>query len=568
MKQVTLVASAALLIGACAPAAPAGAPTPSAPAPSAASRQAAEPPRATARPALTEATDNWWLLDAAADGVHGIGLDRAYREILAGRTPQRTVVVAVIDSGVDIGHEDLAGRVWINEGERPGTGRDDDGNGYIDDVHGWNFIGGPDGRNVDADTYEVTRLYARLRPLYGGARADTLSPAGRAEYEQFQRIRTEFERERAEATRQLQQVRQIDAAVAHITMLLRTHLGTDSLTVEQVRGIRTTRSDLRQAQGIYLELVADGLTPEAITRHRDYLEKRVAYGLNPSFDPRPIVGDDPTNLRERFYGNPDVQGPDANHGTHVAGIIAAGRGNERGIDGIADAARIMVIRAVPNGDERDKDVANAIRYAVDNGAHIINMSFGKAHSPEKHIVDEAVRYADERGVLMVHAAGNDGADLAGKSNFPTRHFEDGGSARHWITVGASAWWAADSLAASFSNFGRDQVDVFAPGVDILSTVPGGRYERNSGTSMAAPVVSGVAALVMSYYPELSTAEVKDILLRSASRFDDLRVRRPGDTGGRIPFCDLARSCGVVNAYEAVRLAEEAAARRRAARLMN
>jgi subtilisin family serine protease len=556
---------AALLIGAsaCAPAQPAAAPSS---APSA--RSAAESPRAPATPfTLTTAPDNWWLLDAARDGVHGIGLERAYREVLAARAPQRTVVVAVIDSGVDTEHEDLRASLWANPGEIPGTRRDDDGNGYVDDVNGWNFIGGPDGRNVDNDTYEVTRLYARLRPIYQGARTDTLSAAARAEYEHFRRVRTEWESARSEALKQLQQVREIGNAVVHVTGLLKAHLGTDSLTVEQVRGIRTTRPDLRQAQNVFFEMAAHGITAEVIAREIERLEGRINFGLNPAFDPRPIVGDDPYDLRERIYGNPDTTGPDAEHGTHVAGIIAAGRGNEVGSDGIASAARIMVIRAVPNGDERDKDVANAIRYAVDNGAQIINMSFGKAHSPEKHLVDEAVRYADSRGVLMIHAAGNDGADLGTKPNFPTRHYEGGGSAKHWIEVGASAWWAADSLAAQFSNYGRDQVDIFAPGVDILSSVPGNRYERNSGTSMAAPVVAGVAALLMAYYPELSATEVREILLQSAVRFTDQRVRRPGERGGRVAFCDLAQTCGVVNAYHAVRMAEEVVARRRAA-MMN
>jgi subtilisin family serine protease len=551
MRRFSLVGLLAFGLVACAPAAP----PVSAPPVAAAPRAAEAPASARAAVVLTSAPDNWWLLDKAADGVRGIGAERAYRELLAGRAPERAVVVAIIDSGVDIEHEDLRDNLWINPGERAGTGRDDDGNGYIDDVHGWNFIGGPDGRHVDADTYEVTRLYARLRPRFERARADTLGTVARAEYDEYRRIRSDFERERAEATQQLRQVREVDRAVSHFQRLLQTHLGTDSLSLDQVRGIRTTRPDVRQAQAVFIELAANNLTPEQIARHLEYLERRVEYGLNPDFDPRPIVGDNYDDPTERYYGNPEVVGPDARHGTHVAGIIGAVRGNQVGIDGIAPAVRIMTIRAVPNGDERDKDVANAIRYAVDNGAHIINMSFGKGYSPEKHVVDEAVRYADSRGVLMVHAAGNAGADLGSKPNFPTRHYSDGGSARNWIEVGASAWWAADSIAAPFSNYGREQVDIFAPGVDIYSTIPGNLYEHNSGTSMAAPVVSGVAALLMAYYPELSAAEVKEILLESATRYEQQHVVRPGGEGVRIAFCDLALSCGVVNVYEAVRMAE-------------
>jgi subtilisin family serine protease len=555
MRQYPLIALAALLGAACAPVAPAASPTPAPTAPV---------PRAapTLETVPTSAPDGWWLLDPETDGVRGLGVRRAYSEALVGRTPQRTVVVAVIDSGVDVEHEDLAGSLWANAGEVAGTGRDDDGNGYVDDVHGWNFIGGPDGRNVDADTYEVTRIYAELRPIFEGARADTLDAAAREEFERYRRIRAEWQTERARANRELQQIRQIEQAVDQLTAMLRAHLGTDTLGVEAVRGIRTTRPDLQRAQGIFLQMAADNVTPDLIRRQREYYERRVNYGLDPEFDPRPIVGDRPDDYAERFYGNADVVGPDASHGTHVAGIIAAGRDNGLGIDGIAPA-RIMVVRAVPNGDERDKDVANAIRYAVDNGADIINMSFGKAHSPGKRYVDEAVRYADERGVLLVHAAGNDGADLGDRVSYPNRNYQDGGSARHWITVGASAWWSADSLAAPFSNHGRQQVDVFAPGVDITSTVPGNRYEANSGTSMAAPMVSGVAALLMAYYPSLSTDEVRDIIIQSARRYDGRRVLRPGGRS-RVEFCELATSCGIVDAYEAVRLAETRAAARAAA----
>jgi len=210
---------------------------------------------------------------------------------------------------------------------------------------------------------------------------------------------------------------------------------------------------------------------------------------------------------------------------------------------------------VPDGDERDKDVANGIRYAVDNGAQIINMSFGKGFSPDKRAVDEAVKYAESKGVLLVHAAGNDGEDLATAPNFPHATYLDGGRAKNWIEVGASSWQGGDQLAASFSNYGRAQVDLFAPGVDILSTVPGGGYERNSGTSMAAPVVSGVAALLMSYFPQLTATDVKRILIESAARYPDMMVARPGGKeGDTVRFGDLSVTGGVVDAYAAVRAA--------------
>jgi subtilisin family serine protease len=338
--------------------------------------------------------------------------------------------------------------------------------------------------------------------------------------------------------------------------VLRQAVGGDSLTPARVSALpQSTTPDVQQARQLYLQLAAAGITPAAVQEAQEELEARVQFNLNTAFDPRPLVGDSAASTTDRRYGNADVTGPDAKHGTHVAGIIAAVRGNGVGIDGVAPAVRIMGVRAVPNGDERDKDVANAIRYAVDNGAQIINMSFGKSFSPNKALVDAAVKYAEAKGVLMVHAAGNDGADVSKVPNFPTDAYAAGGEARGWIEVGASSWHGLDSLAAPFTNYGRPQVDVFAPGVDILSTVPGGGYERQDGTSMAAPVVSGVAALLMSYYPSLTAADVKRIILESATRYPDQAVVKPGADEGTVPFGTLSATGGVVNAYEAVRRAE-------------
>ena len=371
----------------------------------------------------------------------------------------------------------------------------------MDDVHGWNFIGGPDGRHIDKDTYEVTRLYARDSVRFHGASHDTLSPAARADYQRYQEIRQAYIKERQEAQEILQQIRVIANTMDRVYAILRQHLGTDSLTVERVSAIATPRQDVQQARAMFLHLANNGITPEVLEEERQKYEDLEKFGLNPAFNPRPLVGDDTTVVAERGYGNNDVRGPDATHGTHVAGIIAAVRDNGLGIDGIAPDVRIMVIRAVPDGDERDKDVANAIRYAVDNGAHIINMSFGKSWSPHKEAVDAAVRYADERGVLLVHAAGNDGEDLRSAANFPNRYYLDGDSARHWIEVGASSWQGGTGS--------RRRSATTVPAASTCSR-PASRSARPSrttatnlsGTSMASPVVAGVAALIMAYYPEL------------------------------------------------------------------
>jgi subtilisin family serine protease len=505
----------------------------------------------SARPAAPplEAPRNWQLLDEFSDGVPGISAERAQRELLAGRQPARTVLVAVIDGGVDTAHVDLRANLWTNPKE-VANGRDDDNNGYVDDLHGWNFIGGKDGKDVHYDTFEVTRLYGWCTgagPNPGPLPADEKSHCDE--------IKREFEKTRNETQENVTQINQIDAVLSQILPILRRAAGTDSLTRTTVSAINPATQEVAQAKTLFLRLAAEGITPKDVVEAKTEYEARLQYGLNPAYNPRGIVGDDYNTTAQRGYGNGDIMGPDAKHGTHVAGIIGAVRNNGVGVDGIAPAVKLMMLRAVPDGDERDKDIANAIRYAVDNGAQVINMSFGKAFSPQKATVDSAVRYADAHGVLMVHAAGNDAENTDTKPSFPTPNYIGGGRAQNWIEVGASSWKSGDALVAPFSNYGRALVDVFAPGVDILSTVPGG-YERDSGTSMAAPVVTGLAALLLDYFPNLTAADVKRIILASAVRHADQSVEKPG--GGSVRFGDLSATGGIVNAYAAIKMAQEQA----------
>jgi subtilisin family serine protease len=318
-----------------------------------------------------------------------------------------------------------------------------------------------------------------------------------------------------------------------------------------VTALRPADAAVQRAHSQFLLLHSNGITPPVLKRAREAMDNRVKYELNPAFDPRAIVGDAPTAGRR--YGNPDVMGPDPSHGSHVAGIIAGAPGDS-GAVGIAPGVTVLAVRAIPNGDERDKDVANAIRYAVDRGAQIINMSFGKGYSPQKATVDSAVRYAEAKGVLMVHAAGNDGEDADANPSYPVPEYEGGGRASTWLEVGASSW-KLDQLAAPFSNYGKQRVDLFAPGVDILSLAPGGGYAREDGTSMAAPVVSGVAALLMAHFPTLTAADVKRILLETVTPYADRQVPRPGGED-RVPFASLSATGGVVNAYAAVKKAQD------------
>jgi len=507
---------------------------------------------------LKTVPEDWFLRDPEQDSLQGVSAERTYLTLLKDQ-PSRSVIVAVIDSGIDIDHEDLKSVIWVNEKEIPGNGVDDDKNGYIDDVHGWNFIGGKDG-NVDADTYEITREYIRLKIKYENVEVSKLPKKQKQEYEHYVYIKDQFEKRKAKEEQQYKLYSNMYRSITFSIDTLKALLKVEKITPEAVKNFETSDPGLLFAKGfllsMYRNMGEDADLEDYLAQLKeavDYYQPIIAYGYNENYNSREIVGDDISNLQEKNYGNNDVKGPDPDHGTHVAGIIAADRKNTIGIKGIADNVKIMVVRAVPNGDERDKDVANAIIYAVDNGAQIINMSFGKSFSPQKEAVDKAVRYAEQKGVLLIHAAGNDSEDIDVKKNYPTRFYLDGKEAKNWIEVGASSAGNDEDFVGSFSNYGKKMVSLFAPGVDIYSTVPDNKYKSNDGTSMASPATAGVAALLMSYFPELTALQVKDILIRSTRKFDNLKVQKPG--GGRVDFNQLSASGGLVNAYEAVKLAQ-------------
>lgn len=520
----------------------------------------------------TETVPNdWFLLDPATDKVQGVSSEKTYQTLLKGKK-SKTVLVAVIDSGIDIDHEDLKDIMWVNTDEIPGNGVDDDKNGYIDDIHGWSFIGGKNG-NVDQDTYEVTREYARLKPVYENADEKKIGKKKKAEYEYWKKVKAKYDNDFKHNKEQYDlynnQYQKYDAAVGQIAYcdsVLSAKLGAN-VKKSTIASVETTNDTIQFAKD-YLSKIMSNIpedieVKEFVAQLSEYIHQlegavehygtAVNYGYNTEFNSRAVVGDDVNNLTEKYYGSNDVEGPDPRHGTHVAGIIAANRNNEIGVKGIADNVRIMSVRAVPNGDERDKDVANAIIYAVDNGAQIINMSFGKSFSPNKELVDKAVAYAESKGVLLIHAAGNDGDNLDGKDNFPNKKFANGGESKVWLEIGASAWGSDKNFVGSFSNYGKKSVDVFSPGVQIYSTTPNNTYENLQGTSMACPAAAGVAAILLSYFPDLTAIQVKDIIRQSSRKFDGLKVNKPGSKD-EVAFSELSSTGGLVNAYEAVKLA--------------
>lgn len=511
-------------------------------------------------PSTPATPQDWFLKDPEADQVQGVSADRVYQTLLKDQ-PSRTITVAIIDSGVDINHEDLKGVIWTNEDEIPGNGIDDDKNGYVDDIHGWNFIGGKDGTNVAEDTYELTREYMRLKEKFAKVENGKVPKKQKDDYEKYLKIEDKFKKLKEKNENMYGQFATMYLNFKKSVDTLKYVLKKDTITVADLASYSPDEQIFMFAKGFInskMRNFPDASIEEALGQFKeayDYFRVIAEYGYNEEFDSRKIVGDNYNDLYEKGYGNNDVTGPDALHGTHVAGIVAADRKNDIGIKGIADNVRIMSVRAVPNGDERDKDVANAILYAVDNGANVINMSFGKSFSPQKEAVDKAVKYAEKKGVLLVHAAGNDGEDIDKEENYPSRRFTDGKEAKNWIEIGASSWGTDANFVASFSNYGKKNVDVFAPGVEIYSTTPNNTYTMEQGTSMAAPVVTGIAAMLMSYFPELSATEVKDVIKKSTRKFDGLEVQKPGGKG-KADLSDLSNTGGLVNAYEAVRMATE------------
>ena len=492
---------------------------------------------------------NWYHLYSAKDTTLGIDLIEALKKYPQPATAQ-PIIVAVIDGGTDPLHEDLKDNMWENTKEIPGNSVDDDLNGYVDDINGWDFIGGSES-DVHFDNLEMTRLLRDYKNKFGEKTSKEIAKADREDFKKFKAIEKIHAKELESASAILKQIE----SYKKMTDALTSETKNDKITIDALRDFEPKKNESKIAKKAIIDTYDNaGTTPEAFLKdikeaYNHYYEK-VKYHLNLDFNPRNLVGDNYLNGNDKKYGNAEVKGPDALHGSHVAGIIAATRNNNIGMDGIAFLAQIMVLRVVPNGDERDKDVANAIRYAVDNGAKVINMSFGKAYSFDKKIVDEAVKYAESKDVLLIHAAGNDGKNTDKESNFPTPRYEDGTNCRTWIEVGASSM---DQAPANFSNYGKKTVNVFAPGVEIYSTIQDNKYEWEQGTSMASPVVAGLAALIRSYYPALTAIQLKNIIEASVVQ-PTKKVGKPGTKRKKAKYKKLCTSKGVINATKALELA--------------
>ena len=484
----------------------------------------------------------WPHRDLLSTGYPGISLEKAYNA-LKGRKAQ-TVIVGVVDSGVDINHEDLKSIIWTNPKEIPNNGIDDDKNGYVDDVHGWNFLG-----EINQENLEYVRILKK---------GNTNDP-------DYKRAEEKYDKEFKDATEKIELYSQIRERIAQSDALIQKHLGKKEYTAEDLDKIDTSSLQLLGAvRGMKYLLGNDVTVKETLEELSDgikHYEERLKYGLNKEFNPRAVLKDNPDDINDKIYGNNNVVGPTAEgalHGTHVAGIIAAVRHNNIGIDGVADHVRIMPVRTVPDGDEYDKDVALALRYAIDNGAKVINTSFGKEFSPHKEWVYDALKYAAEKDVLIVNAAGNDTKNIDTQLTFPDDNIDGKEFTDTMITIGALNYEYNENLVASFSNYGKNNVDLFSPGVQIYATVPENKYKFLDGTSMAAPEVAGVAALIRAYFPTLKAREVKQILMESGlvPTVKEVLVGGRGEEqeAKRMLFSELSKSGKIVNAYNAIILA--------------
>jgi cell wall-associated protease len=485
----------------------------------------------------------------------GLKTEKAYKFLVKNNKKGTEVIVAVIDSGVDVEHEDLKGKIWINKKEIPGNKIDDDKNGYVDDINGWSFLGNSKGENQEYARYEKARIYAQLKDKYENKDKSEIAESNLKEFELFQKVKKDIEDQKLEYEGYKKQNEQILTILKYIPMLAAKAVGKKDYTLADLKKWKAKDDNENQIKYIAIAMLTGELSEEMIREQLEDVNATLEYQLNPTYDDRSLIGDKPNDINDFQYGNNDVEGPDALHGTHVAGIIAAIRANNLGGDGVADNVKIMSLRAVPNGDEHDKDIALAIRYAVNNGAQIINMSFGKPYSMNQVEVYKAMMYADSMGVLLVHAAGNDNKNIDVEPNFPAVNYEfQKKKFELLLTVGASTINSKGGLAADFSNYGQKSVDVFAPGEDIFNTIPNNKYKKLDGTSMAGPMVAGSAALLKSYYPSLSMKQIKEVLLNSAQNYSMTLQTLPG-TEQKVYFSELSKTGGVVNLLEAVKMCE-------------
>lgn len=504
------------------------------------------------------AISGWQNLDYNKEGYRGISLKEAY-SLLKGRKSV-PVIVGVIDSGIDTLQPDLKPVLWTNPKEIPYNKMDDDGNGLVDDYYGWNYLGAPDGENLAMSISDEYRTYYRFKNEFEGKTEKEIPPKFNWQYREWKRAKARLEDAYTKAMQQIEEIRNNFEYVSKADSMMQQLLSKKMFSLKDVDSLTqnaATKDIITLWENIFKQ---NPTTNEAFIKgfktYKNGLEDDIAKMSKPPDDARDsFLKDDGYDITKKHYGNNNLTGVSGYHGTSVSSIIGAVRGNGIGIDGIADNVKIMMIRGILGKDEFDKDVALSIRYAVDHGARVINMSFGKYISPDKRWVDEAIEYALAKDVVVVHAAGNDASDNDSVDNYPSSHTIAGKSLPNLIQVGASGDESVGGVVAPFSNYGKNTVDIFAPGVEIECDIAGNGTQKTSGTSLASPVVAGIAALLRSYFPNLKATEIVDILKQSGADVNK-KVLKPGTENDMVLLSDLCSSGKIVNAESAVKMAIE------------
>ncbi|WP_162200398.1 S8 family serine peptidase [Kordia jejudonensis] len=507
-----------------------------------------------------EELKTWLHKDYIQDTIAGTSLEKAYTELLQNKKGKE-IIVAVLDTKLDIFHEDLKDQIWVNEDEIPNNGIDDDNNGYIDDVNGWDFLSNDKGEFIEYQNYEETRVIRKYDSLFKGRHLEDVATRHKEAFKMYAKVVADYEA----SLKDLKQILKDAYAWREIFPIAKKQtqkiLKKEKLTYRELDSLEKTKQKdtlINYYAGYMKTQIKNNIDLEFIKNYIKRYENRLHIFYNRNYDERKITGDNVKDINDRFYGYHKVYGRvPFEHSIVVSGILGAKKDNGIGIQGISNNIKIMPVVMVASGDEHDKDVALAIRYAVDNGASVINMSWGKNFSTEETWVHDAIKYAEKHDVLLVTAAGNEGRSIDEDKYYLNDYLEEEEIVNNFMVIGANNYKITERLVASFSNYGKKHVDIFAPGIYIYTTDTNNKYKFSRGTSLASPIVSGIAALIRSYYPNLSASEVKMILMESGTSFDlKVRVLDKNDKKIYVPFSELSKSGKVVNAYNALVLAEE------------
>ncbi|WP_053002641.1 S8 family serine peptidase [Kordia jejudonensis] len=501
---------------------------------------------------------NWQHSDPSKDTISGISTFLAHDFLKDKKS--KPITIAIIDSRFDITHKDLEDILWINADEIPNNNIDDDNNGYIDDIHGWNFLGNSNGKQVYRTNGEYTRLIREYKPIFDNYKERKIPKRLRNKFDRYKSALEEYDNEIKIVDENIRYLDSLDELRIKIETKLTSILPKTKLSVKLIDSLSKINEKSIEELKILRTLIAK---EDWAKSRRDYEKLKLSFLLNLDSDGRDIIGDKSDNINDTFYGNNkiyiDSSGNRHSHAIKTIGVIFAKKNSEIGVTGIIrNEAKAMILPVAPYGDTHDKDIALAIRYAVDNGADIINMSLGKEFSLYEDWVIDAIKYASINDVLIIKSAGNRRFDLDKVLNYPndaknhSKEYVD-----NFLKVGATTNKIDSTLVHNNSSYGKKEVDIFAPGKFVFTTLNDQKYGYRSGTSLSSALVSGIAGLIRSYYPNLTASEVKQIIMESGVSYD-IMVNKPSTSDKKelVPFSSLSKSGKIVNAYNALLMAEE------------